>query len=113
MRVFMKTMNVKSAVLALLLVSLSQVAIADGFMNSVKKGLKGVEKEIASIGNAVHFDYKILRINKFAAVADIESELAIYGDQGWELVNTHMLNMNGSHTVVDYIFKRERKINKI
>jgi hypothetical protein len=105
----MKKLNIKGALCALLLVSLSQVSIAEGFMDSVKKGMKTVEKEITSIGDVDYFDYKIVRINKFAAVADIESEIEIYGDLGWELVNTHMLNMNGSYTVIDFIFKRKQE----
>jgi hypothetical protein len=109
----MKNLNIKGAVLTFLLISFSQVSIADGFFASVYNGAKVVGKEVSTIGDVIYFDYKIVRINKFAAVADIESELALYGDQGWELVNTHMLNMNGLHTVVDYIFKREKKINKI
>lgn len=106
----MKKLNVKSVACALLLISFSQVSVAEGFMSSMKQGLKGVEKKMESMGHVTTFEYKIVRINKFAAVADIESEIATYGDVGWELVNTHMLNMNGTHTIVDYIFKRKQEI---
>jgi hypothetical protein len=109
--------DIRDIILWLFVILFCQILVVSQLFRDVALTLQDVRQdvrqEVKSIGNAVDLEYKIVRFGIDKSTDDIESELAMYADQCWELVNKHMLNMNGSHTVVDYIFKREKKINKI
>jgi predicted nucleotide-binding protein (sugar kinase/HSP70/actin superfamily) len=86
-----------------------QSFVAYKFMDAIKKHLTCLEYEVERMGNALNFDYKIVRINKFPSVADMELKIAFYTGEGWELVSTSTESVDSSHSVVDLIFKREKE----
>jgi hypothetical protein len=78
-------------------------------MDKIKQIIICVEYEVARMGNALNFDYKIVRIDKFPSIDDMDLKIAFYAGEGWELVSTGTESVDSSHSVVDLIFKREKE----
>jgi hypothetical protein len=102
-------LNIRDIVLWLFVILFCQILVVSQFGRDVALTLQDVRQEIKSIGNAVDLEYKVVRIRIDTSTDDMESELADCDHEGWELVSKHMLNMNGTYTVIDFIFKRKQE----